>query len=180
MWEPCRGSFRLSFAKDIGSVATLGDHVRSSSGRPQKLVWGKCGGGVFDSLWPFVRHGSYLLYDCPVWTSPSRGRGVLQLSQLNLCKGGFSNRVCSLSLLQPPVMGVHLLCLMQTRGFNTTHPKTLLLLFWEGRAYKPTLSKWVAGAGLSQRWFSAQLVGLAFLVAAFFSPSFIYSSLDLR
>lgn len=34
--NPAGGAFRLSFARDAGSVATLGDHVQASSGRPQK------------------------------------------------------------------------------------------------------------------------------------------------
>lgn len=32
----CRGSLTLSFATDAESVATLGDRMQSSSGRPQK------------------------------------------------------------------------------------------------------------------------------------------------
>lgn len=59
------------------------NHMQSSGRRPEEWLWGPL--GVFDGLWPLLRH------DCPT------------------------------------VVDVHSLCLMWTRGFAITPPKTHLL-----------------------------------------------------
>lgn len=75
------------------------------------------------------------------------------------------------------MIGVQPLCM---GGFAIIHKNSSPPPWLEERVCKPGLSKWVCGLWpacpkCSQSWFSAQLLGLAFLEDTFFSFSFLTS-----